>query len=137
VSHKKIVITQSDYQRLDELLSSNFTQAIHDRKNLRELRGELNVAEIVDSQNVPSDVVTMDSVIQLRDRRTDELGTYTLVYPEEAHIATGKLSVLAPIGTAILGCRIGDCVHWKVPSGNIEMQIADILYQPEREAMAT
>ncbi|WP_372725255.1 nucleoside diphosphate kinase regulator [Novipirellula sp.] len=137
MSHKTIVITQSDYQRLDELLSSHFTQAIHDPKILRELRGELNVAEIVDSRNIPADVVTMDSIFQLYDRRTDELGTYTLVYPEEAHIATGKLSVLAPIGTAILGCRIGDSVHWKVPSGNIELQIADILYQPEREAMAT
>ncbi|GAA5504947.1 nucleoside diphosphate kinase regulator [Novipirellula caenicola] len=137
MSYKQIVITQSDYERLDELLSSSFTQAIHDRKNLMKLRVRLNTAEIVDSRDVPSDVVTMDSIIQLRNCNTQRLGTYTLVYPEEAHIATGKLSVLSPIGTAILGCRIGDCVRWNVPSGPIEMEIDDIVDQPEREAMAS
>ncbi len=137
MNYKNIVISQSDYQRLEELLSSKFTHANYDHNNLQELQGKLNAAEIVDSSDVPADVVRMDSVIQLLNRSRNELGTYTLVYPEEAHIATGKLSVLAPIGTAILGCQIGDRVHWRVPSGNIEMQIEDILYQPEREAMAT
>ncbi|EMI20966.1 GreA/GreB family elongation factor [Rhodopirellula maiorica SM1] len=137
MSYKQIVITRSDYQRLDELLSTHFTQAIYDRENLLALRGKLNVAEIVDSREIPADVVSMDSIIQLRNRNTDKLETYTLVYPEEAHIATGKLSVLSPIGTAILGCRVGDCVHWNIPSGSIKMQIDDILFHPERKAMAT
>ncbi|TWU17213.1 Regulator of nucleoside diphosphate kinase [Novipirellula galeiformis] len=134
---KKIVITRNDYERLDKVLASAFTRAISDKTSLKDLRGELDAAKVVESQKVPPDVVTMDSIVKLLDLETKEIETYTLVYPEEANIASGKLSILAPIGTAILGCRTGDVVRWKVPSGECKMRIEEIVFQPERETMPT
>ncbi|MFG0260876.1 MAG: nucleoside diphosphate kinase regulator [Novipirellula sp. JB048] len=134
---KKILITRSDFDRLDALLESDFTRATSDKTSLKDLRGELDAAQIVDSQEVPPDVVTMESVVKLRDLESQETDTYSLVYPEEANMATGKLSILAPIGTAILGCRTGDTVRWKVPSGECEMRIEEIVSQPEREDTPT
>ena len=135
---RNIAVSRTDLQRLQSLLESHFVEVIgNGRAHLKELKRKLELATVVDSSEMLPDIVTMNSTFNLFDLDRNEADTFTLVYPEEAHIATGKLSVLSPIGTAILGCRIGDRVHWKVPSGNIEMQIEDILYQPEREAMAT
>ncbi|HCO24501.1 MAG TPA: transcription elongation factor GreAB, partial [Gimesia maris] len=65
----------------------------------------------------PADIVTMNSTVRLRDLETDELETYTLVYPQDANIKEGKLSILTPIGTAILGYRIGDQLRSRALAG--------------------
>lgn len=83
---------------------------------------------------VSDDVVTMNSTVVLRDLETGERETYTLVFPHEANIAEGRLSVLAPIGTAILGEHVGDDVHWRVPGGWRRLTIEKIVDQSERES---
>jgi regulator of nucleoside diphosphate kinase len=75
----------------------------------------------------------MNSTIVLRDLDTQDVESYTLVYPEQADIANGKLSVLAPIGTAVLGQRVGDVLRWHVPAGRRRLKIEQVVYQPERE----
>lgn len=97
--------------------------------------GELDIAEIVAPEEIPPDVVTMNSTVRLRAVRSKEIETYTLVYPQNANIAVGKLSVLAPIGTAILGYRVGDTVQWKVPKGLIRFKIEELVFQPERDGV--
>ena len=77
----------------------------------------------------------MNSSVVLRDLSSRELETYTLVFPEDADIAQGRLSVLAPVGTAILGQRIGDELKWRVPEGWRRFKIERVLYQPEREGV--
>ena len=77
----------------------------------------------------------MNSTVRLRDVRSSETDTYTLVYPQHANIAEGKLSVLAPIGTAILGYRVGDLVQWQVPSGLVRFKIEELINQPERDGI--
>ena len=134
---RTIIVSANDHRRLEELLASNFTSAISDKPYLQVLRGELSAARIVDAADVPPDVVTMNSVVQLCDLSTHEMETYTLVYPAEANIVEGKLSVLAPIGTAILGHRVGDLVRWQVPNGAIRMRIAKIVSQPIPKDLAT
>ncbi|QDS90208.1 Regulator of nucleoside diphosphate kinase [Rosistilla ulvae] len=133
---RKIVVTRQDCQRLESMLASDFTQALCNKGNLKNLRGELALARIVEPDKVPPDVVTMGSTVRLLDLDCDELETFTLVYPDEANIAEGKLSVLAPIGTAILGYRVGDMVCWKVPSGESRTRIEEVLFQPERDQPA-
>lgn len=133
MSKRKIIMTVSDYNRLRSLLISDFVQAIGPKSYLKDLRAELDRAVIVPSKKIPADVITMNSTVRLRDLETDERETYTLVYPEHADIAADKLSILAPIGTAILGYRVGDVVRWRVPSGSCQIEIGDLLYQPERE----
>ena len=129
---RKIVITRHDYEYLKQLLSSDFTQAISPSDFLESLEAELELAEVVNPERVPKNVVTMNSTVKLRDLDTNEVETYTLVFPEEADIVNYKLSVLAPVGTAILGQRVGDVLRWRVPDGWRRLEVVRVLYQPER-----
>jgi regulator of nucleoside diphosphate kinase len=108
-------------------------QATEYRKSeyLDKLKLELERAKIVEPQEVPPTVVTMNSTVSLVDVETGEEETYTLVFPEDADISQGKISVLAPIGTAMLGYEIGDVFEWEVPAGKRRLRIEKILYQPE------
>ena len=128
---RKIFITEFDKSRLEELLGVVEKYGSSDRKDLESLAGELEQAEVVSSKDVPPDVVTMNSKVVLRDLKTSERMTYVLVFPREANIDQGAISVLAPVGTAILGYSKGDVVEWPVPAGIRRISIDDVLYQPE------
>ena len=130
---RQIIISKVDHERLQNLFFSRFAVAFGDKPYLQSLRGELNIAQILPPDEIPPDVVTMNSTVRLREFHGEELETYTLVYPKDADIAEGKLSVLAPIGTAILGYRVGDWVEWQVPSGLIQFRIEELVFQPERD----
>ena len=134
-NRRHIIITKEDHERLENLFASGFAAAFSDEPYLQSLRGELDIAEIVSPDEVPPNVVTMNSTVRLRQLRKKEIETYTLVYPSDADIAKGKLSVLAPIGTAILGYRVGDRVEWQVPSGMIQFKIEELVFQPERDGV--
>ncbi|MCA9158311.1 MAG: nucleoside diphosphate kinase regulator [Planctomycetales bacterium] len=136
MARKKITITKIDHESLEDLFQSSYADELRDKSYLKDLRGELDVAQIVDPSEVPCDVITMNSTVRLRDMKTDETEMFTLVYPNEANIAEGKLSVLAPLGTAILGYRVGDVVRWQVPSGVGRWSVEELLFQPERESVA-
>jgi len=131
---RKIIITESDRRNLEAVLSSEFAEAVGPSPRFEELKAELRRAEVVSPEEVSKDVVTMNSTVVLRDLETDERETYTLVFPHEADIAAGRLSILAPIGTAILGERVGDEVHWRVPGGWRRLKIEENVHQPERES---
>ncbi len=130
---RKIFVTQFDKDRLEELIEVAESFGHDKRRHLEGLLGELERAQIVPSQNVPSKVVTMNSRVLLRDIDTFEEMIFTLVFPKDADIQSGLISVLAPVGTAILGYREGDVVEWPVPSGVKRISIEKILYQPEAQ----
>lgn len=128
---RDIHITDYDLTRLRELLGVGISFAERDRESLEALQGELDRAQIVDPTVVPHDVVTMNSRVRLTDVETNEEQVYTLVFPSDANVEQRKISVLAPIGTAILGYRVGDTVNWRVPGGVKTLRIEEIIYQPE------
>ena len=128
---RDIYITDHDLTRLKELLEAGISFAERDRQSLEALQGELDRAHIVEPTAVPQDVVTMNSRVRLIDVETNEEQVYTVVFPAEANLDQRKISILAPIGTAILGYRVGDTVHWPVPGGIKKLRIEEILYQPE------
>jgi regulator of nucleoside diphosphate kinase len=128
---RKIYITQSDKKRLEALLTEAGMAGTRDQKDLDALAQELAKAEVVPPQNIPPDVVTMNSKVVIRDVDTSETMTYTLVFPDKADIDAGAISVLAPVGMAMLGYASGDVVKWPVPSGIRRIRIEDVLYQPE------
>jgi regulator of nucleoside diphosphate kinase len=132
MSHRRIVITEADESKLKALLASEFAAAIGPVEFLDDLRAELDRADVVPPAAVPRDVVTMNSKVTLRDLVTDEAETFVLVYPERADIANKRLSVLAPVGTAILGQRVGDVLRWRVPQGWRKFKVVRVVYQPER-----
>lgn len=131
MKQREIFITEFDRDRLEELIEVAEEFGGRDRKDLRDLQEELDRAQIVKPQEVPPNVVTMNSRVLLRDMDTSDKMTCTLVFPRNANIDSGAISVLAPVGTAILGYTEGSVVEWKVPSGKKKISIEKILYQPE------
>jgi len=129
---RTINITSKDRERLLKLINEEreFGKG-RNRECLKDLEQELNRANIVEPESIPADSITMNSKVLLKDLDTGEETTYTLVYPEDVNLAENKISVLAPIGTAILGFREGDVIDWKVPAGTVKLRVEKILYQPE------
>jgi len=126
-----IYVTEPDYQRLSGLIEITRERNGIDREYLNKLEAELDRAEIVDQKEIPADVITMRSKVRLKDLVSGEANTYSLVFPTEADFSEGKISILAPIGTAILGYKQGDTIVWPVPSGVRRLKVDKVLYQPE------
>jgi len=135
MTRKTLIITDADRHQLEALLDSEFAKVVRPSQLCDDLRAELNRAHIVSGDEVPEDVVTMNSTVTLRDLESGETETYTLVHPSDADIANNKLSVLAPIGTAVLGQRVGDKLRWPVPAGWRRLKVERVVYQPEREGI--
>lgn len=131
MEERKIYVTEFDRTRLVNLLNVAGSWNDKDIDDLTRLENELEQVHVVSSQAIPSDVVTMNSRARVRDLDSSEEMVFTLVFPAEADYIRGRLSVLAPIGTALLGYRAGDTVELQVPSGVRRLKIEQILYQPE------
>jgi len=128
---RAIFITRTDQERLEKLIQIEEEFAPGSKTNLEELKSELKRAVIIDPQDIPSDVITMRSQVLLKDLSSGEEMIFTLVYPDEADMLEGKISVLAPIGMAILGYRESDKVEWAIPGGIALLTVKKILFQPE------
>lgn len=126
-----IYITQTDKTRLVELITRTVREGGRDVAHLRSLGEELERARVVDSSDIPADVVTMNSTVRFSDSESGEQYTYTLAYPESANIDEGRISILSPIGTGLLGYRIGQVIEWPVPGGTRKLRIEQLVYQPE------
>jgi regulator of nucleoside diphosphate kinase len=126
-----IYITEPDYRRLTGLIEITRDRNGVDGEYLNTLEAELERAEVVDPKRIPANVITMRSKVRLKDLVSGEAKIYSLVFPTEANVSDGKISVLAPIGTAILGYKLGDSIEWPVPSGVRKLKVDEILYQPE------
>ena len=127
---KEILITQADFDQIQGLVESPRYRSTH-AASLLALRDELDRGRVVAADAVPEGVVTMRSQVRVRDAKDDESETYTLVYPDEADINEGKLSVLAPLGIALLGAKVGQVVKFDAPAGPRRLKVEQILYQPE------
>jgi regulator of nucleoside diphosphate kinase len=103
-----------------------------DHSHLDALEAGLELAQVLDSEEIPEDVVTMNSTVEICDLDSGEAETYTVLYPQDADIATDRISVLAPVGRALLGKRVGDVIRVTVPSGQRRIRIEAIRFQPER-----
>jgi regulator of nucleoside diphosphate kinase len=121
-----IFVAEDDARRLAFLLSGGRGADGHDLLHLRELRAELERAIIVAPQDIPPGVITMNSVVTVADLTGGSRREFTLVYPHEAQPAAGKISVLAPLGTALLGYREGDEVEWLMPGGMRRLLIESV-----------
>lgn len=132
---RPLIISHEDRARLNELINSARTDPRVREDYLAALEGELSRARVVSADKVPADVITMNSIVSLRDLDSDEMEEMELVYPANADMAHQRISVLAPIGTAILGYRLGDVIEWRVPAGLRRLRVEEVLYQPEREGI--
>jgi regulator of nucleoside diphosphate kinase len=131
MTKRTIHITDYDMQRLRKLLEGARYWSQKDRTYLAHLEEELDRAVVVSSRKVPANVVTMNTHMRVKDLDSEKEMSIQLVFPSEADFERGKISILAPIGTALIGYRAGDTVEWSVPSGMRRLQIEEITYQPE------
>jgi regulator of nucleoside diphosphate kinase len=123
-------ISRTDVPRLKALVHSPRYRST-DWKSLTQLREELDRRAVAPAAEVPKDVVTMRSRVRVLDLDTQKSETFTLVWPEEANLVERKMSVLAPVGAAILGARVGELLHVNVPAGTRRLKVTRLLYQPE------
>jgi regulator of nucleoside diphosphate kinase len=131
-----IIMNSADHEELSRAIEAFGTLTERGRNELLALRGELERAEIVAPEEVPSDVITMNSRAELIDLDSHERMEFTLVFPREANIEEGRISVLAPLGTAMLGYHVGDEFEWVVPYGRRRLRVAAIRFQPEATVRA-
>jgi len=126
----KIVISSLDADRLDQLIES---LPRSDFPGKDELEAELARAQVVDPEDVPPTVVTMNSTVRFKVESSSEEFTLTLVYPKDMDSSSDKISILAPVGSALLGLSQGDEIEWPKPGGGVlHVRIEEVTYQPER-----
>jgi regulator of nucleoside diphosphate kinase len=131
IETRTIYVTGPDKARLEDLVDYVSTVWKRDQRYLDALRQELERAEVVAAAEIPPDVITMNSQVRVRDLATGKVTLYTLVFPRDSDFSRNRISILAPIGTALLGLRVGDVVEWKVPAGTRRLKVESVLYQPE------
>jgi len=125
-----IVITETDHIKLTDLIAGSGLSR-RERAQVRALEEELRRAKIVAPNEVPADVVTMETCAELLDLDTGELMEFTVVLPNDANIDDGKISILAPVGTGMLGYRVGDIFEWPAPYGLRRLKVIHVHFQPE------
>ena len=126
-----VIMNAADHAELSDAITAAGKLSERGRAELAALQGELNRAHVVTPEEVPSDVITMNSRAELIDLDTNERMEFTLVFPQEADIEQGRISILAPLGTAMLGYRVGDEFEWAVPHGERRFRVAAVRFQPE------
>ena len=131
MNHPSIFITTKDAEKLQKLIREAYHSEYRGSDYLKKLSEEMEKASVVNPGEIPADVITLNSTARLVDQEANEQMVYTLVFPEDADVAQGKISVLAPIGTAMLGYKTGDTFEWDTPGGKRRLRVKEILYQPE------
>ncbi|MCC7325306.1 MAG: nucleoside diphosphate kinase regulator [Burkholderiales bacterium] len=122
---RSIFITNSDFARLRQLSSHP------------SLATELDRSVVIDSRRIPATVVTMNSRVRFEDQSTGVIRDVTIVFPDQADASRGRVSVLAPIGTALLGLSEGESILWPFPDGSTRnLRVVQLLYQPEQDEAA-
>ncbi len=123
----KPIITQSDYRTIKSMLD-DIPNHLRGRDTLT-LRNEIEVAEKVKDENIKENMVRLNSTFTVEDRHTGKQLNFILTLPEHANLKERKLSVLSPLGIALLGYASGEVVEWPMPSGIKSLKIIEVIYK--------
>ncbi len=127
----ELVVSSLDFDRLDALIAA---LPLEQQAAGQALATELARARVVEPAELPADRVSMRSTVCFESTHEHHPSRLTLVYPQELGSAADQISVLAPVGTALLGLKVGDSIEWRLPGGeSTRVRILGIDYQPERE----
>ena len=128
---KKVTLTKNDYTRIYKAITDAKNSKTINSNEAEKLLFELSKAEIVPSEKIDKDVVTMNSEVKLFFENTQKEQSFKIVYPQDANLKENKISIFSPIATALIGYKIGDEIEWIVPGGMTKIKIVDLIYQPE------
>lgn len=127
----KLIINRLDYVRIKQCISEASQVKSITKAEAEKLMNELNSASIVDPDAVPSNVVTMNSIVKLSFLNSNKQVQFQIVYPDQANLRENKISIFSPIATALIGYKVQDEIEWIVPAGLTRIRIDEIIYQPE------
>ncbi|OQA03037.1 MAG: Regulator of nucleoside diphosphate kinase [Planctomycetes bacterium ADurb.Bin401] len=125
------ILSEYDHKRLEQLIARKWSEKDFD--NVQKLKSGISNATVVSSEKIPGEIVTMNSRVVLEDLSSGSEFDFQIVFPSNANIEKGKISILAPMGTAVLGSKVGDTVDFVSPKGIRRLKIKKMLYQPESE----
>lgn len=128
---KEIIITKQDSNRIHKSIMDAKKNNSIKKEDVERLLRELHAAKIVESAEIPADVVTMNSVVKIHFQNNKTETEFKIVYPEQANIKEKKISIFSPVAAALIGYRVKDEIDWIVPSGMTKIIIDEIIYQPE------
>ncbi len=127
----KIIVNRLDYARIKKCINDAKQFKSISNTEAEKLLTELNSAKIVEPQAIPSNVVTMNSIVKLSFLNSNKQAQFQIVYPDQANFKENKISIFSPIATALIGYKVGDEIEWIVPAGLTQLKIDEIVYQPE------
>ncbi|MEP7257113.1 MAG: GreA/GreB family elongation factor [Flavitalea sp.] len=122
-----LVLTRDDHKILTSFLSGGWGKTALDKKNAEDLKAELKKARLVTKNNFPKDTVRLNSRVIIKAEDKNEIMELMLVTPDKANIKEKKISILAPVGTALIGFRQGQKIQWEVPAGNRTFTILEVI----------
>lgn len=125
-SENKLILRKNDFALLNEYLRNARSQRTFNKQEADDLQAELKKAKLVDNEHFPQDVVGLNSIVKIQSDSKKLAMVLKIVIPEEANIKENKISIMAPIGTALIGFREGQKVKWKVPKGYNTFTILDV-----------
>lgn len=128
---KQILITKNDFTRIHKSISDAKQNNSITKPEAEKLLTELQSAKVVKSEEIPSDVVTMNSIVKFHFQNNQKQMQFQIVYPHHADFKNGKVSIFSPVAAALIGYGINDEIDWIVPSGSTKIIIDEIVYQPE------
>jgi len=126
-----LIINRLDYARIKKSINDAIYFKSISYAEAEKLLKELDSAKIVEPEAIPSDVVTMNSIVKLSFLNNNKQAQFQIVYPEQANIKENKISIFSPIATALIGYKVSDEIEWIVPAGITKIRIDEIIYQPE------
>lgn len=126
-----LIINRLDYARIKKSINDAKQSASISNMEAEKLLKELDVAEIVDPEAVPNNVVTMNSIVKISFLHNDKQVQLQIVYPDQANLKKQKVSIFSPVATALIGYKVADEIEWVVPTGLTRIRIDEIIYQPE------
>jgi regulator of nucleoside diphosphate kinase len=126
-TNNRLVLLIDDYKLLISYLNGGHSTTAFDRRNAEDLRIELKKAKLVNKDNFPEDIVRLNSKVRIKAEGNDKVMELMLVTPDKADIKQKMISVMAPIGTALIGFRQGEKVKWQVPAGKKTFTIMEVI----------
>jgi regulator of nucleoside diphosphate kinase len=127
----KLILNRLDYLRIQKAINDAKLVKSINAAEAESLMKELDSATIVEPEEIPSNVVTMNSIVKISFLNTNQQTQFQIVYPGQANVKEKKISIFSPIATALIGYKVSDEVEWIVPAGLTKIRIDEIIYQPE------
>lgn len=127
----KLILNRLDFLRIQKSIDNAKLVKSINAAEAESLLRELNSATIVEPEEIPSNVVTMNSIVKISFLISNQQTQFQIVYPQQANLKEKKISIFSPVAAALIGYQVGDEVEWIVPAGPTKIRIDEIIYQPE------